>query len=133
MYSRNHTDWAVAQMEVEFFFMLRITFSPLLTGDRLPDNFECLFTEINIRNKKYLLCCLYNPHRNNISNHISLLNKGLENYVSIMIIFCFLEILILNHRKTVWIIFAMYIIFHVLSKNQHVLKTLKIHLASICF
>ena len=41
--------------------------SRLLTDHRLPDNVECLFTEINIRNKKWLLCCSYNPHRNNIS------------------------------------------------------------------
>ena len=40
--------------------------SRLLTDHRLPDNVECLFTEINIRNKKWLLCCSYNPHRNNI-------------------------------------------------------------------
>ena len=33
--------------------------SRLLTDHRLPDNVECLFTEINIRNKKGLLCCLY--------------------------------------------------------------------------
>ena len=56
--------------------------SRLLTDHRLPDNVECLFTEINIRNKKWLLCCLYNPHRNNISNHISHLSKGLDNYIS---------------------------------------------------
>ena len=41
--------------------------SRLLTNHRLPNNVECLFTEINIRNKKWLLCCSYNPHRNNIS------------------------------------------------------------------
>ena len=35
--------------------------SPLLTDHRLPDNAECLFTIINIRNKKWLLCCSYNP------------------------------------------------------------------------
>ena len=56
--------------------------SHLLTDHRLPDNVECLFTEINIRNKKWLLCCSYNPHRNNISNHISHLSKGLDNYIS---------------------------------------------------
>ena len=57
-------------------------FSRLLTDHRLPDNNECLFTESNIRNKKWLLCCLYNPHKNNISNHISHLSKGLDNYIS---------------------------------------------------
>ena len=56
--------------------------SRLLTDRRLPNNVECLFMEINIRNKKWLLCCSYNPHRNNISNHISHLSKGLNNYIS---------------------------------------------------
>ena len=28
------------------------------------------------------MCCSYNPHRNNISNHISHLSKGLDNYIS---------------------------------------------------
>ena len=56
--------------------------SRLLTDHRLPDNVECLFTEINIRNKKWLLCCSYNPHKNNISNHISHSSKGLVNYIS---------------------------------------------------
>ena len=51
--------------------------SRLLTDHRLPDNVECLFIEINIRNKKWLLCCLYNPHRNNVSNHIFHLRKVL--------------------------------------------------------
>ena len=56
--------------------------SRLLTDHILPENIECLFTEINIRNKKWLLCCSYNPHRNNISNHISHSSKGLDNYLS---------------------------------------------------
>ena len=56
--------------------------SCLLTDHRLPDNVECLFTEINKRNKKSLLCCSYNPHKNNISNHISHLGKGLDNHIS---------------------------------------------------
>ena len=56
--------------------------SRLLTVHRLPHNVECLFTEINIRNKKWLLCCSYNPHRNNILSHISDLSKGLDNYIS---------------------------------------------------
>ena len=56
--------------------------SRLLTDHRLPDNVECLFTEINIRNKKLLLCCSYNPHKNNISNHIFHSSKGLDNYIS---------------------------------------------------
>ena len=80
---RNHIDWTVAKMAMEFFFMLRMTYSfVLLTDHRLPVKAECLFTEINIRNEKRLLCCSYNPHRNNVSNHISHLSNGPDNYVS---------------------------------------------------
>ena len=56
--------------------------SRLLTDHRLPDNAECLFTEISIRNKRWLFYCSYNPHKNDISNHISHLNKGFDNYIS---------------------------------------------------
>ena len=52
--------------------------SRLLTVHRLPDNIDCLFTEINVKNKKWLLCFSCNPHRNNISNHLSHLSKGLN-------------------------------------------------------
>ena len=51
-------------------------------GGGLPDNVEFLFIEINIRNKKWLLCCSYNLHKNNMSNHTSQLSKGLDNYIS---------------------------------------------------
>ena len=56
--------------------------SRLLTDHRLPDNVECLFTEINIRNKNWLLCCSYNSHRNNILNTIYHLSKGLDDSIS---------------------------------------------------
>ena len=41
------------------------------------------FIEINVRNKKWLLRCLYNLHKNNVSNHIFHLSKGLDNYYNI--------------------------------------------------
>ena len=52
-----------------------------LTEYKIPDKTECVFVEINIRKKKWLLCCLYNPHKNNISNHMHHLNKGLDVYL----------------------------------------------------
>ena len=52
--------------------------SRLLTEYKPPENVECLFVEINIGKKKWLLCCSYNPHKNNISNHLYDLNKGLD-------------------------------------------------------
>ena len=55
--------------------------SRLLTEYKVPKNVECLFVEINSRKKKWLLCCSYNPHKNNISNHLHHLNKGLDVYL----------------------------------------------------
>ena len=37
--------------------------SRLLTEYGLPDNVECFFIEINVRNKKWLLCCSYDSHK----------------------------------------------------------------------
>ena len=54
--------------------------SRLLTDHRLPGNVEYLLTEINITNKKRLLRCSYNPHKNNISNHISHLSNYIRHY-----------------------------------------------------
>ena len=55
--------------------------SRLLTEYKPPENVECLFLEIDIRKKKWLLCCSYNPHKNNVSNHLHYLNKGLDVYL----------------------------------------------------
>ena len=52
-----------------------------LTEYKIPDKIECVFVEINIRKKKWLLCCSYNPRKNNISNHMHHLNKGLDVYL----------------------------------------------------
>ena len=61
-------------------FILEIL-SRLLTEYKPPKNVECLFVEINIRKKKWLLCCPYYAHKNNISNHLHHLNKGLDVYL----------------------------------------------------
>ena len=55
--------------------------SCLLTEYKPPEKVECLFVEINIRKKKWLLCSSYNSHKNNISNHHHHLNKGLDVYL----------------------------------------------------
>ena len=41
-------------------------FSCLLTEYKLQDNTECLFIEINIRKRKWLFCCSYDPNKNNL-------------------------------------------------------------------
>ena len=44
---------------------------------------ECSFVEINLRKKKWLLCCSYNPHRNNIKPHLEILSRNLDLYSSL--------------------------------------------------
>ena len=46
----------------------------------LNKSIESLFIELNFRKKKWLLCCTYNPNRNNISSHLDLLRKTLDLY-----------------------------------------------------
>ena len=38
--------------------------------------------EINLRKKKWLVSCCYNPHRDNISNHLQTRSKSLDLYLS---------------------------------------------------
>ena len=60
----------------------------LLSVEPLPT--ECFFVEINLRKRKWLVCCSYNPHKDDISNHLRLIWKKLDlyssNYESIIII-----------------------------------------------
>ena len=45
---------------------------------------ESIFAEINFREKKWLICAFYNPHKilqSNISNHLHHVGKGLDNYI----------------------------------------------------
>ena len=41
-------------------------------------NFEVFFVEINLKEKKWLLCCSYNPHKSNRANHLKSSCKTLE-------------------------------------------------------
>ena len=56
--------------------------SRLLTDYKIKDNLELFFVEVNIRKKKWLFGCSYNPHKNNISNHLHHLNKDLDVYLN---------------------------------------------------
>ena len=40
--------------------------SRLLTDYKMKDNVELFFVEVNIRKKKWLLSCSYNPHKSNL-------------------------------------------------------------------
>ena len=58
--------------------------------NHFPDDIECLFIEIRLRNKKYILAAGYNPHRDSTSyflNHIGrALDTMLGHYDNIMLI-----------------------------------------------
>ena len=43
---------------------------------------EGFYVEINLRKKKWLLCCSYNPNKNNIQFHLENLTKSLALYSS---------------------------------------------------
>ena len=46
----------------------------------LPPHIEILFFELNLRNRKWLLCCSYNPHKNLIKEHLRVLAEGIQFY-----------------------------------------------------
>ena len=41
-------------------------------------DFESIFVDIDLRKKKWLLCCSYNPHKSNIANHLKSICKTLD-------------------------------------------------------
>ena len=43
----------------------------LLKQKSLSQNFENLSVELNLRNKKWIISCSYNPHLNNIQHHLA--------------------------------------------------------------
>ena len=51
----------------------------LLSVEHLPT--ECLFIEINLRKRKWLVFCSYNPHKDNVSNHLQLIRKKKKIYI----------------------------------------------------
>ena len=52
--------------------------SKLLNISYVSSDTECLAIKINLRKTKWLLICSYNPHRNNISNHLMNLSKIID-------------------------------------------------------
>ena len=41
---------------------------------------EAFFFELNFHKKKWLVCCSYNPNKNNISSHLEALRRSLDIY-----------------------------------------------------
>ena len=53
-----------------------------LMEKKLRNNSEYFFVEIDLRKKKWLLCCSYNPHKNSISTHTDFLRRKLDIHSS---------------------------------------------------
>ena len=52
--------------------------SKLLNISYVSSDIECLAIEMKLRKTKWLLICSYNPHKNNISNHLKNLSKIID-------------------------------------------------------
>ena len=48
----------------------------------LPIDYEEFSFELNLCKKKILMCCLYNPAKNNISSHLIIVGRSLDSYTS---------------------------------------------------
>ena len=51
-----------------------------MSVENLP--IECFFIEIYLRKRKWFVCCSYNPHRDNIKDHLSIIIANLDLYSS---------------------------------------------------
>ena len=56
--------------------------SKLLNISYIASDIECLGIEVNLRKVRWLVICSYNPHKNNISNHLENLSKVLNRNLS---------------------------------------------------
>ena len=63
-------------------FYIREDIPSRLIEKKLQNNIEYFFVEINLRKKKWLLCCSYNLHKNSISTHIDFLRRELDVHSS---------------------------------------------------
>ena len=98
--------------------------SKLLSIENHP--IEGFYVEINLRKKKWLLCCSYNPHKNNIANHLDSLSKSLALYSSAYDNYILIGDF--NVETKVRKVFVTPLTLLVLLKNQLVIKVLTIHL-----
>ena len=49
-----------------------------LTLLKIDPNFEAFYVELNIRKRKSLLCCSYNPNKNLINKHLDEIGRNLD-------------------------------------------------------
>ena len=75
-------DMIVIATVVVFILYIREDIPSRLIEKKFRNNSEYCFVEINLRKKKWLLCCSYNPHKNSISTHIDFLRRELDLHSS---------------------------------------------------
>ena len=56
--------------------------SKLLKGTDFEGNLEEIFVQINLRKRKWLLSCSYNPQKSEIRKHLGAVGKNLDSYSS---------------------------------------------------
>ena len=61
---------------------LREDITAKLLTTSLSKDFEGFFVELNLRKKKMLMCCWYNPAKSNICFHLSMVERSLDSYMS---------------------------------------------------
>ena len=79
---------------------------------------EAFYVELTIREKKWLLCCSYNPNKTFITKHLAEIGRNRDLFSSKYD----WEILILNHVSNPWEISVMPIIVKILSKTKLALR-----------
>ena len=89
---------------------------------KIDTSIEALYVEINVRKKKWLIGCSYNPHKGLIAKHLTEIGKDLF-FLQIMTILFFLVILILSLRNNMLKISVMSITVRISSKKIPALKT----------
>ena len=56
--------------------------SKLLTNVRTSENLEILFLELNLRKRKWLICCSYDAHKSSTVRHTKIIRNYLDSYSS---------------------------------------------------
>ena len=107
--------------------------SRLLKPGNLPSNFESIFVEINLCNKKWLMCCSYNPKKSLINNLHMISVKYWILLLVIIIISLLLEVWSLKLLKVQCINSAIAIICTVYVINILAIKIWKNHHVLIFF
>ena len=80
--------------------------SKLLSEYKPNSSVENIFIEINLRSKKWLLSCSYNPNLTLLNNHVQNISRGLDFYSSKCDNLSFSEILMLKLQTPLFLSFA---------------------------